>query len=219
MSYVAAAIAGSAVVGYVDQQNAANSARSAQEGATRQAQQYNEQAYQRESGLLNPYITQGQTAYDNLNSGKIQLDPGYQFRLNEGMKAIDNATAARGMYGSGAALKQIARYGQDYASNEYQNAWNRQQTLANYGFNASQALANNAGGYASNASNNAIGLGNAQAASQISSANNFNSTVGNLAQAGAMYYGYGRNPSNNYSFNQPSSYESPSSTLNYWGSK
>jgi len=58
----------------------------------------------------------------------MQADPGYQFRLSEGMKALDRQAAARGGLISGAALKGAQRFGQDYASQEYQNAYNRALT-------------------------------------------------------------------------------------------
>lgn len=47
--------------------------------------------------------------------------PGYTFRLAEGMKGVENSAAARGGLLSGAALKATQRYGQDFASNEYNN--------------------------------------------------------------------------------------------------
>jgi hypothetical protein len=55
-------------------------------------------------------------------------DPGSAFRLKTGLESLERSGAARGMGLSGAALKGITRYGQDYASNEYQNAFNRYQT-------------------------------------------------------------------------------------------
>jgi len=56
-------------------------------------------------------------------------DPGYGFRMKEGLKAIDANAAARGGLISGAALKAAGRYGQDMASQEYSNAFNRYQTM------------------------------------------------------------------------------------------
>lgn len=56
------------------------------------------------------------------------VDPGYAFRLSEGLKAVDRQAAARGGLISGAALKASQRYGQDMASQEFQNAFNRFQT-------------------------------------------------------------------------------------------
>ena len=63
-------------------------------------------------------------------TGQVNMmaDPGYQFRLSEGLKALDRQAAARGGLISGAALKGAQRYGQDYASGEYQNAYNRALT-------------------------------------------------------------------------------------------
>jgi hypothetical protein len=55
-------------------------------------------------------------------------DPGYQFRLSEGLKGLDHTAAARGGVLSGAAIKGAERFGQDYASNEFGNSFNRYQT-------------------------------------------------------------------------------------------
>jgi hypothetical protein len=48
----------------------------------------------------------------------FEADPGYAFRLKEGLKSLDAQAASRGGLISGAALKAAGRYGQDYASNE-----------------------------------------------------------------------------------------------------
>ena len=59
---------------------------------------------------------------------EIMLDPGYQFRLSEGLKALDRSAAAGAGLQSGSALKAAARYGQGFASNEFGNAFSRYQT-------------------------------------------------------------------------------------------
>jgi gas vesicle protein len=56
-------------------------------------------------------------------------DPGYGFRMSEGLKAVDRQAAARGGLISGNALKASQAFGQDMASQEYQNAFNRFQTI------------------------------------------------------------------------------------------
>ena len=56
-------------------------------------------------------------------------DPGYAFRISEGLKAIDRQSAARGGLISGNALKAASGYSSDLASQEYQNAFNRFQTI------------------------------------------------------------------------------------------
>jgi hypothetical protein len=55
----------------------------------------------------------------------LQDRPGYNFRFNEGQRALDSSAAARGMTMSGANIKAQTRYGQDYASNEYDREINR----------------------------------------------------------------------------------------------
>jgi hypothetical protein len=54
-----------------------------------------------------------------------QNDPGYQFRLQQGQQALQRSAAAKGDLLSGGTAKALQQYGQDYASNEYQNTYNR----------------------------------------------------------------------------------------------
>lgn len=57
-----------------------------------------------------------------------QADPGYGFRLSEGMKALERSAASRGNLLSGSTLKGAQQFGQGLASQEYQNAYNRYGT-------------------------------------------------------------------------------------------
>lgn len=97
--------------------------------------------------------------------------PGYQFRLNEGTRALDNSAISKGGLLSGNHLRDILSYGQDYASNEYdkelarynndvqlneglhQNAFNRLLGTVNLGYGA-------AGGSAGLGQNTANALSN-----------------------------------------------------------
>jgi hypothetical protein len=54
-----------------------------------------------------------------------QNDPGYQARLQLGTDAIQKSAAARGSVVTGGTAKALDTYGQDYASNEYGNVYNR----------------------------------------------------------------------------------------------
>ena len=85
----------------------------------------------------------------------FQADPGYDFRMSEGMKALQRSAAAKGGLMSGAAMKDIARYGQDLASNEYQNAYNRYNTNQTNLYNRLSALA----GSGQTANNNMAQIG------------------------------------------------------------
>jgi type II secretory pathway pseudopilin PulG len=67
-------------------------------------------------------------------------DPGYGFRVSEGMKALERSAAARGGLLSGSTLKGITRFGQDTASEEYQNAFNRYQVNRANQLNPLQSL-------------------------------------------------------------------------------
>lgn len=52
-------------------------------------------------------------------------DPGYQFRVQQGMKALEGSAAARGGLLSGSTARGITNYGQQAASQEYGAAYNR----------------------------------------------------------------------------------------------
>lgn len=87
-------------------------------------------------------------AFNNRKTGveAFQADPGYQFRLNEGNKALDRMMSA-GRVTGGRAIKEAMRYGQDFASNEFGNSVGRMFTLAGFGpvgVNTSAAAGTNA---------------------------------------------------------------------------
>ena len=52
-------------------------------------------------------------------------DPGYQWRLNEGSKAVERKGASRGMLQSGRTLKSLSSWAQGLASQEYGAAYGR----------------------------------------------------------------------------------------------
>jgi hypothetical protein len=60
--------------------------------------------------------------------GEFEKSPGYEARLAEGQRAIERSAAARGNVLSGAAIKSAERYGQDFATRDYDNFLNRYYT-------------------------------------------------------------------------------------------
>jgi hypothetical protein len=54
-----------------------------------------------------------------------QNDPGFQFRLQQGTDAIQRSAAAKGNLLTGGTAKDLMDYGQNSASNEYGNVYNR----------------------------------------------------------------------------------------------
>lgn len=146
-----------------------------------------------------PWREAGTSALSQLsdpNFGKdLTMDPGYQFRLDEGNKAINAAAASRGMGNSGATLKSLTKYGQDYATGAYDDAYNRQYNrlsgIAGIGNSSNQALGAQGTQAASQIANTQIGLGNAQAANTMAAAGNKNSLIGTgIGTAGSIIAKY-----------------------------
>ena len=93
----------------------------------------------------------------------FQTDPGYQFRFEEGQRALDRGAAARGGLLSGGYGRKAIRYGQGFASNEYTNVYNRIANIAGMGQTANQFAGNAAmqGGYGMGAAAGAKGINSA----------------------------------------------------------
>ena len=156
--------------------------------------------YQQGREDMAPWREAGMDALGRMNDNRFnqqfdmqsfQQDPGYQFRMNEGMKALQASAAARGNLGGGATLKALTRYGQDVASQEYQNAYNRfydQQdrsynrlaSLAGVGQTTSSQLMGAGQNYANQAGQAHMGMGNAAAAAHM---NQYNTMAGLAGQA------------------------------------
>ncbi len=126
---------------------------------------------------------------------QFQTDPGYEFRLGEGEKALNRAMAAQGRSLSPDAVKALQTYGQNLASDEYQNAFNRYQSeqgniynklanIAGFGESSAQQQANLGTNYATNVGNTNISLQNALAGAQQANQANKQSMFNNLAQIG-----------------------------------
>jgi hypothetical protein len=160
MTFIASAIGGAAVLGAGAsiyganaQSNAAKQSAAIQQQMADQSIAAQKEMYQQGRTDLQPYREGGVTAQNQLmqllgiggdvnaaNYGKygkdfgmsdFTVDPGYAFRLSEGMKGLNAQAAARGGMISGAALKAAENYGQQAGSQEYQNAFNRYQTNRN----------------------------------------------------------------------------------------
>lgn len=120
--------------------------------------------------------------------GDFQVDPGYQFRMSEGQKALERSAAAKGMSLSGAQLKALTGYNQNFASNEYSNAYNRynnDQTnlfnrlsaVAGTGQQANQFIGQLGANTANQVGQNQLAAGNAAAAGWIGGTNAINNGI------------------------------------------
>ena len=63
----------------------------------------------------------------------LASDPGYKFGLDQGTQGIERGQASRGNFLSGGAMKELARFNEDYAGTKFDNAFNR--NLSTYGTN------------------------------------------------------------------------------------
>lgn len=135
------------------------------------------------------------TAYDPNN---VQLDPGFNFRMSEGQKALERSAAAKGGLRGGAFQKGLARYSQGLASQEYGNAFQRnlqnfgaQQNenqgrfgryfnISGMGQNAAQGLGALNSRYADAQSSILGAIGNTKAASAMAGANAVNNSFDGL---------------------------------------
>ena len=133
------------------QLKAADRAAGTSAAVSREAIDLQRQMYYEGVARQQPWLQAGQIAlnklvpeatnYQNFGMEQFKQDPGYAFRMSEGMKALENSAAARGGLLSGATMKGIQRYGQDMASQEYMNAFNRYQVEREARLNPLQSLA------------------------------------------------------------------------------
>lgn len=178
------------------QAGAAQSAADTSAAASNRAADLQRQTYQEQTALNAPYREAGLAGQNRLmqlmglggDTGAagygryakdfgmqdFQQDPGYAFRLSEGLKGLDRTAAARGGLISGGALKAATRYGQEMGSQEYQNAFNRYQTNRT---NQLQPLGN------------LMASGQAAANQQALQAGQYGSNVGNIYQSQGMDQG------------------------------
>lgn len=212
---VATAIIGGAVATAGATAYGASKAADAQTDAANASINQQNAMYQQNKNLLMPFIQGGYSAGNSLQSlldpngnnalsnllklttpgadmsSVLAQTPGYQFALNQGNRAVNNALAARGLGGSaGAVAKGVANYTEGLAGNTWQNVVNSlqnvfnsqtgaTQNLLNSGISAGNALAG-VGTNTANANSQAmIGAGNAQAASS----NAIGSAVGGVGNS------------------------------------
>lgn len=196
-----------AITGSNKQAKAAQEASNQQYEATKYATDQQKQMFDEVRKDQQPYMQAGYDALKQLMGGMgqngqfmqayngqdIYNDPSYKFRLNQGLDAVQSGAAAQGGLLSGATQKALNNYAQDFASQEYQNAYsrfnadqtnqyNRLSNLVGLGQSAAAGVGN-AGMQTSQAiANNTMAGANAQAAGTIAAgnktANNFNNLLG-----------------------------------------
>jgi hypothetical protein len=198
--WTAAAIVGGAVIGA----GASNKAARAQERAAAESTAAQERMFNRQVELQEPFRQAGVNAlpeliaasrYQPFDMEQFQQDPGYAFRMKEGLRALENTAAARGGLMSGNQMRGITRFGQELGSQEYGNAFNRYQaeraarlnplqSLTGMGQTTAANIAGQAGQFGQAMGANIIGAGNARASGYMGAAN----ALSNAVSQGLNYY-------------------------------
>lgn len=93
----------------------------------------------------------------------FQESPGYQYRFDQGMEALERMAAARGQRFSGGTMEEAMRRGQGMASQEFNNWWNRLAGISQGGQQATGQQIQAGQNYANQYGQNAMAAGNAQA--------------------------------------------------------
>lgn len=170
--------AGTSIFGASQQAKGQDKALKAQTESTNKQLALQKEIFDTNKAGAQPWVDAGKTALETLTTKigdgsfdmrkygmeDLALDPGYQFRLKEGQNAMESAAAARGKLISGDQMIGLTKYGQDYASNEYGNAYARASAerdkeyarlydMSGQGLSAQNAQSGAATNYANSASN------------------------------------------------------------------
>jgi hypothetical protein len=191
--------AAAALIGGSMQARAAKSAAQTSAEATDRATELQRQQYEQNIARQQPFLQGGTEDYNRLRAlmsggpgaaqNFLQMDPGYQFRLSEGMKALDRQAAARGGLISGGALKAAQRYGQDLGSQEFGAAYNRLAGLADVGPRAAGVMSGLGQTYATNVGNMMVGQGQTAAQAAIARGSAYGGALNRLGDIAGRYYG------------------------------
>ncbi|KAF1713888.1 hypothetical protein CSC71_05790 [Pseudoxanthomonas sangjuensis] len=141
---------------------------------------------------IQPYLVAGQNSLTGLtnltnNPDSIQDSAAYQWRLGQGMQALDRSAAARGSLYSGGHSADLMQYGQGLASQEYGDQWNRLMGMTQLGQNSAVGAGSMGMQSANNIGNLLVGSGNAQANGAIGSANAWGNALSGLANVAGQY--------------------------------
>lgn len=117
-----------------------------QTGQMQNALDFQRQVYNEGVQRMQPYTQLGADQVNSLrdmmstNNPTAFMDPGYQFRMDMGNKAITSNAAANGLIQSGDTLRALQEFGQKQGSQEFGNAFNRRLGLAQMGQDAAAGL-------------------------------------------------------------------------------
>lgn len=109
----------------------------------------------------------------------FKTSPGYEFRLGEGIKALDRSASAKGRLMSGAQMKGVQSFGEGLAADEYGSYFNNLMSLAGLGQQGASTLVGANTGLAGQSASNTLNAGIARGSAYQSGANALASGIGN----------------------------------------
>ncbi len=220
------------------QASAAEKAANLQSEASRYATDAQMRMFQQQQATMQPYVQAGQQALGKLsnlagnqninmkdyqsmknrmlspfsfNTAGENVDPSYKWRLESGLGAVETSAAAKGGFFSGETGLALQEAGQQAASEEYQNQFNRYLLDKNFDLNAYQAAWNRGMAENQNIYNQYAGLANmgmgvsgqlgqmGMDTAQIAGRNAINAAIGQgegLQTGANAWVGAGRNIAN-----------------------
>lgn len=185
-----AALIGASVAGSAIQAGAASKAAKAQTSAARSQLALQKEMFDIQRSDLSGYRDIGENSLGAVNFelglgprpadyAGFKASPGYEWQLDQGIKAIDRSAANRGNLFSGETGKAAIEYAEGTANQDYGNYFNRLMGVTNLGQNAAAMSGQAAQNYAAGGANAFANIGNAQAAGAMGAGNAINSGIGN----------------------------------------
>ncbi len=170
------------------QSNAAGKALSAQTDATNSANALSKYVYDTNRADNAPLLATRNNALMGLNGlisnpNSITSDPGYQFGLNQGTRAVTNSAAGQGGLYSGATLKALQRFGTDYGTTKLNDSFNRLSGAAGLGQAATNSNLSSGNNYANTVGNNLTGLGTSAGKTDLYSGTLWSNALNGAASA------------------------------------
>lgn len=137
-------------------------------------------------------LNDGNWKQDQQNAfSRFQASPDYNFRMQQGQKALDQSAASRGNLLSGKQVKASQEYGGNLASGEYNNWFSKLMGVGNQGQAAAMGENQSNLGAAQMQQNALLAQGGFQQAGANALASGIGSGVGNLFSLGSFANGMG----------------------------
>lgn len=185
VGFTAALGLATAVGGGLLKSSAGNKAADAQAQAAMYAADLQDKQFQQTRSDMAPWRTAGSQAIgqlsDMLKPGYDHTtSPGYEFRFDEGRRAVEGSAASKGLLLSGGNLKDLTRFGQGVAADDFNQQFNRTAAVASGGQQAVSTLGQLGAQSAAQRGEYATQAGNARASGYVNQGNAWAGTLGDI---------------------------------------